>query len=95
MAELKNLGGKREMRFDITRDTLANALEDAPNLEGKDIIIWGAGHTAQLYQEGFSRFEKAHPWFRIAAYCDNNPKKTRGSIWKTCYAIQRIGTLGT
>lgn len=39
-----------------------------PNISGKKIWIWGAGDTAQLYQEGFRRLEAEG--FQIEGYAD-------------------------
>ena len=47
-----------------------------PQTEGKRLVVWGAGNTAQLYAEGLERLEKEG--FFIHAYCDNDPKKYRG-----------------
>lgn len=32
--------------------------ENIPNLSGKKVWVWGAGNTAQLYQEGFKRLKQ-------------------------------------
>lgn len=45
--------------------------ENIPDIVGKEIWIWGTGHTAQLYQEGLKRIDK----FQISGYCDNNPER--------------------
>ncbi len=47
--------------------------KDIPDLAGKEIWIWGAGNTAQLYYEGLKRIENED--FTIAGYIDNNPLK--------------------
>ena len=47
-----------------------------PQTEGKRLVVWGAGNTAQLYAEGLERLEKEG--FFIHAYCDNDPKKYGG-----------------
>lgn len=47
-----------------------------PVVDGKNVWIWGAGHTAQLYQEGLKRIDK----FKICGYCDNDEKKW-GGVW--------------
>lgn len=42
-----------------SRDTLERVLcEDVPNIRGMNIWIWGAGNTAQLYQEGLNRLSQ-------------------------------------
>lgn len=46
---------------------------DIPELQGKEIWIWGAGNTAQLYQEGLKRLSEEG--FFITGYCDNDPLK--------------------
>lgn len=59
---------------DIGRNTLEELLNsNVPDMEGKDIWIWGTGDTAQLYQEAFARLEKER--FFIQGYCDNNSEK--------------------
>lgn len=56
----------------MNRISLKQRLEkDVPKLKGKNIWIWGAGHTAQLYQAGLARVEK----LEICGYCDSNSDK--------------------
>lgn len=56
----------------MNRQELILALEtNVPNIEGKEIWIWGVGHTAELYQEGLKRIDK----FEVCGYCDNNPER--------------------
>ena len=62
----------------MSRQTLVETLEkDVPNLDGKELYIWGTGNTALLYQEGIKRLEK-EGFFEISGYCDNNPDKWGG-----------------
>ncbi len=62
------------MEQKFSRDTLESVLnENVPEVSGKDIWIWGAGDTAQLYQESFRRLEKEV--FFIKGYVDNNASK--------------------
>lgn len=57
----------------MTREGLERLLaEDIPDIEGKELWIWGTGGTAGLYQEGLSRIELGS---KIAGYCDNNKEK--------------------
>lgn len=46
---------------------------DVPSICGKQLIIWGMGNTARLYQEGLRRLEKEG--FCIYAYCDSHVKE--------------------
>jgi FkbM family methyltransferase len=58
----------------MERKELEKALnENIPDISGKNIWIWGAGDTAQLYQEGFRRLEGEN--FFINGYIDNDPAK--------------------
>ena len=43
---------------------------DLPDFSEKTIVIWGAGNTAILYQQGLVRFAQKHPWFTVHCYCD-------------------------
>lgn len=47
--------------------------QNLPDIGGKELIIWGTGNTAQLYQEGLSRLEVEG--FYISAYVDSNESK--------------------
>ena len=47
--------------------------ENVPDISGKNIWIWGAGDTAQLYQEGLKRL--SHENFFIQGYVDNDRSK--------------------
>ena len=59
---------------EISREILEKFLgENIPQIEGKDIWVWGTGNTASLYQEGFERLEKEGVF--IQGYCDNNSAK--------------------
>lgn len=63
---------RMDIRNNIDRGELLSKLEqDVPDLEGKDIWIWGVGHTLQLYLEGLKRIDRLH----ICGYCDNDEKK--------------------
>ena len=42
---------------DDLRNALKKLLSEPPNILNKEIWIWGAGDTAQLYQEGFLRLK--------------------------------------
>lgn len=56
----------------MNREELLFSLENnIPKVEGRDVWIWGTGHTAQLYQEGLKRIDK----FNICGYCDNAVEK--------------------
>lgn len=56
----------------MKRGDLQLKLEDKiPKVEGKNIWIWGAGHTAVVYQEGLKRLKR----IKICGYCDNDPQK--------------------
>lgn len=58
----------------IDRTVLNKALnENVPDISGKNIWIWGAGNTAQLYQEGFKRLSRDN--FEIQGYIDNDLTK--------------------
>jgi FlaA1/EpsC-like NDP-sugar epimerase len=52
--------------------------ENIPDISGKNIWIWGAGDTAQLYQEGFKRLESEN--FFIHGYIDNDQTKVGGDF---------------
>lgn len=56
----------------MNRLELKELLKDAPNLLNKEIWIWGAGNTAQLYQEGLRRLELCGDYLtvQIAGYID-------------------------
>lgn len=55
------------------RDQFLQILQaDVPTIDGKELIIWGMGNTARLYQEGLHRLEKEG--FCISAYCDSRIK---------------------
>lgn len=60
------------------RNRLEKELSEIPDISGKEIWIWGAGDTAQLYQEGFSRLKKEG--FDFAGYVDKNEKLTGSQI---------------
>lgn len=61
----------------LDRATLEEVLhENVPDISKKNIWIWGAGDTAQLYQEGFRRLSSEG--FFIHGYVDNNPSKIGG-----------------
>lgn len=47
--------------------------EEVPDIEGKGIWIFGAGNTAQLFQEGLKRL--SYEKFLLKGYCDNDPQK--------------------
>lgn len=47
--------------------------ENIPDIADKQVWIWGAGNTAQLYQEGFKRLEDED--FVIKGYIDNDFSK--------------------
>lgn len=60
---------------------------DVPSICGKQLIIWGMGNTARLYQEGLRRLEKEG--FCIYAYCDSHVKEplfmeSQPSVQKSC-----------
>lgn len=56
----------------MNRQELLSLLETkVPDIEGKEIWLWGAGNTALLYQEGLKRIDK----FEVSGYCDNNPER--------------------
>lgn len=59
-------------RTHMNRLELKELLKDAPNLLNKEIWIWGAGNTAQLYQEGLRRLELCGDYLtvQIAGYID-------------------------
>lgn len=67
--------GKLEMEMvkDRNREELESLLSDTPDMQGKDLYIWGTGNTAELYREGLGRL--TDEGFRIKGYCDNNPDK--------------------
>lgn len=50
-----------------------------PDIEGKNIWIWGTGDTAWLYQEGFARLE--NEGFIIQGYIDNDILKVGGTFF--------------
>lgn len=57
----------------MKREELQQMLvEDIPDIEGKELWIWGTGGTAGLYQEGLDRIELGS---KIIGYCDNNKEK--------------------
>lgn len=47
--------------------------EDVPDISEKHIWVWGAGNTAQLYQEGLKRMGKEE--LVIEGYVDSDPSK--------------------
>lgn len=60
----------------ITHLELENILsENVPNIEGRKLWIWGAGNTAQLYQEGLKRL--VSEGFYIEGYIDSNVSKIK------------------
>lgn len=48
---------------DDLRNALKKLLSEPPNILNKEIWIWGAGDTAQLYQEGFLRLKNEGFYF--------------------------------
>lgn len=68
----ERLGMKKFNKEGLEKELYTNI----PEIKSKDIIIWGTGNTAQLYQEGFERLQEEG--FRITAYCDNNADKWGG-----------------
>lgn len=63
----------------LNRDELEKVLcSDIPDISNKQIWIWGAGNTAQLYQEGFKRLEDES--FIIEGYIDNDSSKAGKSF---------------
>ena len=48
---------------------------DLPDYSGTRIVIWGAGNTTLLAQQGLRRFALRHPWFSVYAYCDGASEK--------------------
>lgn len=58
----------------LNRDKLEKFLcENVPNISGKQIWVWGAGNTSQLYQEGLKRLRQEE--FVIEGYIDSAPSK--------------------
>ena len=58
----------------MSRESFCNILKrDAPNYEGKELWIFGAGMTANLYFNGLKRLEKEG--FFIQGYIDNKSGK--------------------
>ena len=57
------------------KDLEVALLENEPNLVNKRLWIWGAGNTAQLYQEGFLRLEKEG--FKFEGYIDKKIAKQK------------------
>lgn len=56
------------------RERFLKALQtNVPSIDGKQLVIWGMGNTARLYQEGLRRLEKEG--FCISAYCDSRIKE--------------------
>lgn len=51
--------------------------QDVPDFVGKNVYVWGMGHTAELYLKGFERIEK----FIIKAFCDKNKSKKYFGKW--------------
>lgn len=67
------------------RKELENILNDnVPNIDDKEIWMWGTGNTASLYQEGFARL--IEEGFHIEGYVDSNPKK-QGEYMFGCRVI--------
>lgn len=60
------------------RVELEKLLSCGEEYENINIIIWGTGNTASLYQEGFERLKKEG--FCIYAYSDNNKEKWHTQI---------------
>ncbi len=61
----------------MNRETFKKILSgNVPETEGRKLVIWGTGNTAQLYAEGLERLEQEG--FAVYAYCDNNPNKHGG-----------------
>lgn len=58
---------------DLLRDRLQQLLYETLDVSSKEIWIWGAGDTAQLYQEGFSRLQSEG--FSFEGYIDRNSEK--------------------
>lgn len=60
----------------LGRECLEHVLRsNTPVVQGKKIIIYGMGNTAQLCQEGFKRLSVEG--FHVSAYCDSNPEKLK------------------
>lgn len=63
------------MDRNISRGVLEKALYDTiPDISGKQIWIWGAGNTSQLYQEGLRRLH-AEGFPVEEGYIDRDPAK--------------------
>ena len=61
----------------MDRQELSEKLNrDVPTIAGREVWIWGAGHTARTYQEGLKRIDK----FTICGYCDNDSEKWGGYL---------------
>lgn len=59
---------------EFDRKTLMEMLDNAKkNLEGKQIVIWGTGNTANLYQENIKKLEEEG--LNIICYVDGNSQK--------------------
>lgn len=48
---------------------------NVPDLSNKDVWLWGAGDTAQLYQEGLNRLEEEKEGIVFSGYVDSDPLK--------------------
>lgn len=57
----------------MNRISLAQLLtENVPDIDGKNLWIWGTGDTSRLYQEGLNRTSLMD---KISGYCDSNEAK--------------------
>ena len=61
------------------REKLIKLLESIQPADKKEVWIWGAGNTAQLYSRDLSRLEK-NGEFHFEGYCDNNRDKWGTSL---------------
>ena len=52
--------------------------KNIPDLEGRNLWVWGTGDTSCLYQEGLNRTSLSN---RIKGYCDNNETKWGGTFY--------------
>lgn len=63
------------MSFYSREDLEYELFSNIPEIQGKEIVIYGMGNTACLYQEGFKRLAKEE--FYVTAYCDSDPEKLK------------------